>query len=122
MERKLQLNIGANTGTISGDLSDLSLDEMLKLAEVRKGHAEASIIESDVADRVQDRGQRQEYANKIFYLVAIFVISVLLIVVNSRRLGLSDAVIITLVTTSMTTVIGIFVFVAKYLFRTDGKV
>lgn len=74
----------------------------------------------DLEGRKQDRKQRGEYANKIFVLLCVYLALVLLALFFSG-FGLTnttDKVLMVLVTTATANVIGIFVFVAKYLFHT----
>lgn len=71
--------------------------------------------------RKQDRKERKKYAKKTFVFLSIFTGIILVIVILSaiRSIGftLSDTVLITLITTSFSTVVGIFILVMRYLFR-----
>jgi len=70
----------------------------------------------------QDIKQRKEYANKIFYLIVVWLV-VLLIVLLLQGFGktvsfsLSDSVLLAFIGGTTINVLGIFVIVAKYIFR-----
>ena len=91
-------------------------DEGSVAAELRK--MELNYKKQDIADRMQDRGQRKKYSYLIFAYICAYTIAVLTIVMlkGGGAFDLSDAVVITLLTTTMTSVIGLFVIVANYLF------
>jgi hypothetical protein len=70
--------------------------------------------------------QRRNYARRTFWLTCSWIFLVILIVAASgldikgwRLLKLSDAVIITLITTTTLNVFGFFLLVMKYLFNTE---
>lgn len=67
----------------------------------------------------QDREQRKIFSYVIFGFMYLYMLASLVIVYLSgrRTILLSDSVLITLLTTSLANVIGIFNFVAKYLFH-----
>ena len=67
----------------------------------------------------QDREQRKGFANKLFILLACFIAVTLLIIflVGFNVLNLNDAVLITMLSTMSANVIGIFIYVVKYLFN-----
>jgi hypothetical protein len=93
--------------------------EQLALAEVRIANAAASRAEGHVKDQDQNRLERSRYANKLFVMECIFIFLLLLLVGLSRYLGLSDAVLIVLITTGLSSIVSIFVFVVRYLFSED---
>jgi hypothetical protein len=66
----------------------------------------------------QDTDMRAAFAGRIFLLLAMWMISVIIIVTETGRgfLGLSDTVLIMLLGTSTANVIGLFAIVARYLF------
>jgi uncharacterized membrane protein len=87
---------------------------------------EYKLIDIDIRREVlegnkQDRKERKAFANKIFILLVAFLAASLLIVAFSAadciRFHLSDSILITLLTTTSADVIGIFIFVVKYLFK-----
>lgn len=67
----------------------------------------------------QDRKQRKVFSYVIFGFMCIYMVATLAIVIFSgyKVLVLSDWVLITLLGTALANVIGIFNFVAKYLFH-----
>lgn len=69
----------------------------------------------------QGRDQRKEFAMKIFVSVSFYMVGVFLVLVLSGwkgiKFGMSDSVLITLLGTTTATVIGVFNFVARYLFH-----
>ena len=67
----------------------------------------------------QDREQRKVFSYVIFGFMCIYMLASLIIVILSgcKVLVLSDWVLITLLGTALANVIGIFNFVAKYLFH-----
>ena len=83
---------------------------------------ESSLTRENIADRQQDRLERKKYAARVFNFLVLFTFTVLLIVVlnglsNWICFYLSDSVLITLITTSLATIVGIFLIVMRYLFK-----
>lgn len=74
-------------------------------------------IKNDGAE--QDMGERKIYTHRIFILISfwLFLVSLILIAVGNGNLHYSDTVLVTLLTTTTANVIGLFIFVAKYLFQ-----
>ena len=72
---------------------------------------------------MQDMGERKEYTHRIFVLICMWLIlvSIILIASGNGNLHYSDTVLVTLLTTTTANVIGLFVFVAKYLFQIKSK-
>lgn len=77
--------------------------------------------EQELFDRQQNREQRKEYADNIFAFLCTYMLFVGIIILGSGNkhdnFELSDTVLIALITTTTANVIGIFVFVVKYLFN-----
>ena len=69
-----------------------------------------------VKDMEQDRVERSKYASSIFGLLCAFLALVLILIAASMPLGLVNPFVLTLLTTTMSTVFGIFLFVMRYLF------
>ncbi|MCT4644810.1 MAG: hypothetical protein N4A74_07480 [Carboxylicivirga sp.] len=67
----------------------------------------------------QNRRERKRYAVRTFWLVVGYIGCVLLIVVFAglEFLKLSDTILLALIVTSFAKIIGLFVFVMKYLFK-----
>lgn len=78
----------------------------------------------ELESRKQDREQRKRYANYIFGFLCAYMVLVFIVLILSGfcdiRFCLSDSVIIALITTTTTAnIIGIFIFVVKYLFKSS---
>lgn len=86
--------------------------------EMEEVDARNRLLDEEIKDRQQDRGERLRFARWTFYFLVGFVVVCLLFVLGSMLTrGLSDAVLITLITTSLATVVGVFTLVMKYLFN-----
>lgn len=75
-----------------------------------------------IQDLIQDRTERKKYANKTFNFLRLFTLATLVILTASGFhdfLGfkISDSVLITLITSSFASVVGIFILVMRYLFK-----
>lgn len=77
-------------------------------------------LKEEIEGIKQDREQRKIFGYVIFGFMCFYMLAVLVLVYFNGfgLVGLSDGVVITLITTSLANVIGIFNFVAKYLFHT----
>lgn len=76
-------------------------------------------LHEEIEDSRQDRSQRKIFSYCIFGFMCLYM-GVALSIVFMCGLGsmaLSDATLITLLTTTLANVIGVFNFVAKYLFH-----
>lgn len=71
-----------------------------------------------IAGQIQDINERKNFAKKSFWLVAVWLVVMcsIVVVVGLGYLRLSDAVLITLITTTTVNVLGIFLGVTRYLF------
>jgi hypothetical protein len=83
---------------------------------------ESSLTAEDIKDRIQDRDERKKYATRTFKFLVAFTFTVLAIVIavgldNWICFRLSDTVLITLITTSLASIVGIFAIVMRYLFK-----
>lgn len=117
-----------------------NLDELLALSEsarnslgeseynqsiAYKTEIETQLKKEKVEDLKQNRKERTKYAEYTFSFLCWFCSSLFFIIfltgVNTSPMAngfhLSDNVLITLITTSLSTVVGIFVFVMRYLFK-----
>lgn len=82
-------------------------------------HTQINKLNEEVESLKQDRRQRKTFSEYIFYFMCIYMF-ISLVAVFLKGFGvidLSDSVVISLMTTSLASVIGIFNFVAKYLFH-----
>lgn len=75
--------------------------------------------------REQDREQRKRYADYIFVFLCIYMVLVFTVLILCGCCGvgfcLSDSVIIALITTTTANIIGIFIFVVRYLFKSSDE-
>lgn len=121
--------------------ADISVfDEERTAAELRisKSQQEINGLElqnrlraEELESRRQDREQRKEYADKIFCFLCFFIVFVGIFVfiaglelskdATECHFRLSENVLIALLTTTSANVIGIFVFVVKYLFNVPAS-
>lgn len=87
--------------------------------ELRKARIQNDILEEGLNKLIQDRGQRKGLSYALFGFMCVYMFAVLIIVscCGLAWMQLSDNVIITLLTTTLADVIGIFGFVAKYLYQ-----
>jgi hypothetical protein len=73
---------------------------------------------------IQDRTERKNFADKLFKFLKWFLIFVLFIILfngfSFTGFIISDAVLIAILTTTTANIIGIFVFVVRYLFNTTN--
>lgn len=80
-----------------------------------------AIAEKDevIASLKQDREQRKGFSNKIFLFMCLYMFVAIIIVFccGFGWMKLDASVLITLLTTTLANVIGVFTFVAKYLFH-----
>lgn len=74
--------------------------------------------EEDLSGKKQDRKERKKYGIRTFWLVVAYlgVIFLFIFFAGICFVRLSDAVLIALITTLATNVLGLFYFVMKYLF------
>ncbi len=103
------------------------LDELLE--EVDKHPLTANDLDTNIAlsmqevnDRIQDRVERKKYAYRTFIFLSVFTSFVLLIIIGAGftdviNFKLSEGVLIALITSSLASIVGIFILVMRYLFR-----
>jgi len=77
------------------------------------------LLKAQLKGSEQDIGERKSYAQKIFVFLSVFTGIMLLIVIlcGLKVLDLDELIVITLISTTSANVIGIFIYVAKYLFK-----
>lgn len=71
----------------------------------------------------QERVQRKKYAKCLFYFISIYMLIVFVIVffVGFKLMSINDSILITLLSTTLVNVFGLFIYVLKYLFVKDGR-
>ena len=79
-------------------------------------------LKEEIQGLKQDREQRKVFSYSIFGFMCVYMTIAMVIVFLSGLgvMSLSDNVLITLLTTTLADVIGVFIFVAKYLFHSKS--
>ena len=102
------------------DVENKDIESEMRLEELKRNQIDTDLKRETLENNKQDRNARKNYAIAIFIFLVCFVISVMVVVYLSANenscFGLHESVLIALLTTSTANVIGIFVFVVKYLF------
>ncbi|WBX76623.1 hypothetical protein PG911_18735 [Tenacibaculum ovolyticum] len=104
------------------------LDELLEESKnlhvdtTKKIDKNTALTEQEVYDRVQDRYERKKYAFRTYLFLCGFTSIILLIIILSgfskiTSFNLNDSVLIALITSSLATIVGIFILVMRYLFK-----
>ena len=120
------------------DDKEINLDELIHLTNDSSGNQletktklfNESFAEEIIANKKQDREERKRYAKFTFIFLSTFTFVVMFLLFLSGINGslwvfdfsefhLSDTVLITLISTSLASIVGIFVFVMKYLFKSN---
>lgn len=108
--------------------SQLELDRLDEIYRNEQVYAENSANQAHLKQLLQNIDERKRYASRIFWLVCGWLGFVGAIVVISGieghvfwgiKFSLPESVIIALITTTTINVIGIFLFVMRYLFSTN---
>lgn len=81
-----------------------------------------NLTRQEISDRIQDRNERKKYAYRTFIFLSVFTFLVLTIVFlagfsTQLNFKLSEPVLIALITSSLASIVGIFILVMRYLFR-----
>ncbi len=86
-----------------------------------KWKTENGLLAEKLESQKQDRSQRKDFAIRIFNFVSLYMFGVFFILILSgiscNGFNLSDTVLVTLLGTTTATIIGVFNFVARYLFH-----
>lgn len=98
---------------LQAELADSSHEAEKKSLAIKR-------LQAKIADLDQDRDQRRTYANRLFWLVAVWLVVIGLIVLlhgfSHVPFTLSGAVLTTLIGSTTVSVLGLFAIVANYLF------
>ena len=83
---------------------------------------ESSLNRQEISDRIQDRIERKKYAYRTYIFLCVFTCLVLTIIIGAGfskiiNFNLSDPVLIALITSSLASIVGIFILVMRYLFK-----
>lgn len=112
-------------GEANTSLSNSETAQMKELEHLRQMKILNDKIVEEIESLKQDRNQRKQFAERIFLSVQNYMIIIvcLLFVQGFHVLyfSLSDTVLVTLLGTTTVNVIGIFAFVARYLFHRDSN-
>lgn len=98
------------------------LDDFVRQQDLEQKRIETAIKQHELTQRTEEHSQRVGFAKKMFWLISVWLFCILLVVVAAGSnckyfsLDLSDRVLITLLTSTTVTVLGLFVTVLKYLF------
>ena len=94
-------------------------EESPKQLKIDYLHTQLDKLREEVESLKQDRRQRKTFSYRIFcFMCAYMAVSLAAVFLKGLgKMDLSDGVLISLMTTSLANVIGIFNFVAKYLFH-----
>ncbi|WP_308007643.1 hypothetical protein [uncultured Prevotella sp.] len=106
------------------DLTSINKDEGNEIRQKyqeEKWRTENELLAEKLKSQQQDRDQRKDFALRIFNFVSLYMFGVFFLLVMSgigtNDFHLSDTVLVTLLGTTTATVIGVFNFVARYLFH-----
>lgn len=106
------------------DLTSINKDEGNEIRQKyqeEKWRTENELLAEKLKSQQQDRDQRKDFALRIFNFVSLYMFGVFSLLVMSgigtNDFHLSDTVLVTLLGTTTATVIGVFNFVARYLFH-----
>lgn len=98
-----------------------SEDIQLLLRQNKAEHLQLQnkLLKESIENEKQNRGQRKIFSYSLFGFMCLYMATALVITILSGcfTLYLSDTVLVTLLTTTLADVIGVFAFVAKYLFH-----
>lgn len=128
MERTDILNILSNEqkGKDERDESQTSIakdegNQIKQKYQEDKWKTENKLLVEELEGKKQDREQRKVFASRIFDFVSLYMFGIFFILVlsgiNCNGFCLSDTVLVTLLGTTTATIIGVFNFVARYLFH-----
>lgn len=97
-------------------------EELLKTQQIenKKADVELKLKELELRSKELDINLRKDFSFKIFSFLCSYMVVVFVLVYFSgfkSFFEMSDAILITLLTTTMANVIGIFLLVVKYIFK-----
>lgn len=98
---------------------DISVDGETQEIQLQFLKAKIERLNSEIKDIEQDRDERKRFSGYIFVFMCLYVLAVIVIVIlaGCKVLILTDTILVTLLTTALADVLGVFTFVAKYLFH-----
>jgi len=105
------------------DLDDLLKESInSKVNTTQEIDFDINLTQQEISDRIQDRQERKKYAYRTFIFVCAFtaiILSIILLAGFSTvfEFNLDSSVLIALITSSLATIVGIFILVMRYLFK-----
>jgi hypothetical protein len=105
------------SATLENEISDIRNESEDTQLEKESQWIDLNFRKEQLESNRQDRQERKKYAICIFLFLCGFLGVTLALVATSKCSNLSDAVLITLLTTTSADIIGIFIIVVKYLFK-----
>lgn len=118
-ERSLQEEGDDPLASFGGLTNEDRMDELA----YRKENAFVIASEYENTRQTLYDGFRETNIPRVYWLVSLWLIfvAITIVLVGSSVLVLSEAVLITLITTTTVTILGMFVLILKWLFYTDNK-
>lgn len=106
----------------SADIKEESSGELKQLLitnAIEKQRQAIAQKDEEIASLKQDREQRKDFSKRIFVFMCLYMLVAISIVFccGFGWMNLDNSVLITLLSTTLANVIGVFTFVAKYLFH-----
>ncbi len=109
---------------VSSSLQEPEPDLSLDLAEHQLFY-QVAVLKQELKESQDTHELRLGYAGRIFWLVCAWLFCVVIAVFmsgySSNEFNLSDKVLITFITSTTITVVGLFVVVAKWMFPNNGN-
>ena len=123
MGRKFTEELNTENNTLIetvAEIESMDIERELRAEELKREQIDTDLKREVLENSKQDRNARKNYALMIFGFLVCFMTSVMVVVFLSgnknKCFELDESVLIALLTTSTANVIGVFVFVVKYLF------
>lgn len=103
----------------SAKLSSEDIKLLLQQHKAEHLQLQNKLLRESIENEKQNRGQRKIFSYCLFGFMCLYMATALVITILSGFLiiYLSDTVLVALLTTTLADVIGVFAFVAKYLFH-----
>ncbi|MFY7670578.1 hypothetical protein ACOSP6_05775 [Tenacibaculum sp. MEBiC06402] len=106
----------------NSDLDDLIRDSKKSGIDANEIDMNIDLTQQEISDRIQDREERKKYAYRTFIFLSSFTSIILLIIIGAGfseaiKFKLDNTVLISLITSSLASIVGIFILVMRYLFR-----
>lgn len=110
---------------INVDSEYTNIDSELEKEKLKEAKLRNEALEEENKGESQDRGQRKDFAERVFSFASIYMLGVFMILflsgTNTVNFHLSDDVLIMLLGTTTANVIGILIIVVTYLFSRNRR-